>query len=144
MTVGMHPDWGSWIFNYGRHEVQCFLLSSAFFWLEMYHVDGLRLDAVASMLYLDYSRKAGEWIPNRYGGRENLEAVALLRRCNELVGTAILAPAWCRRIDVLAHGLRPPYVGGLGFHFKWDMGWMHDTLPICIWTLSSASMITTW
>src|SRR5438309_6703310 len=117
---GLHPDWGSYIFNYERHEVQSFLLSNAFFWLEMYHADGLRLDAVASMLYLDYSRKAGEWIPNRYGGRENLEAVALLRRCNELVGThypgvytvAEESTAW----PMVS---RSPYRGGLGFHWKW-------------------------
>jgi 1,4-alpha-glucan branching enzyme len=126
---GMHPDWGSWIFNYGRHEVQCFLLSSALFWLEVYHVDGLRLDAVASMLYLDYSRKEGEWIPNRYGGRENLEAIELLRRCNEMVGTQY--PGVCMMAEESTSWpmvSRPPYVGGLGFHFKWDMGWMHDTL----------------
>ena len=126
---GLHPDWGSYIFNYERHEVQSFLLSNALFWLEMYHADGLRLDAVASMLYLDYSRKDGEWIPNAYGGRENLGAIALLRRCNELVGTnypgvsmiAEESTAW----PMVS---RPPYVGGLGFHLKWDMGWMHDTL----------------
>jgi 1,4-alpha-glucan branching enzyme len=126
---GMHPDWHSGIFNYGRHEVQCFLLSSAFFWLEMYHVDGLRLDAVASMLYLDYSRKAGEWIPNRYGGRENLEAVALLRRCNEMVGTHYPGVSMMAEESTSWPMVsRPPYVGGLGFHLKWDMGWMHDTL----------------
>src|SRR6266581_4216190 len=126
---GMHPDWGSWIFNYGRHEVQCFLLSSALFWLEMYHVDGLRLDAVASMLYLDYSRKEGEWIPNRYGGRENLDAIELLRRCNAMVGTQY--PGVCTIAEESTAWpmvSRPPYVGGLGFHLKWDMGWMHDTL----------------
>jgi len=126
---GLHPDWRSYIFNYERHEVQSFLLSNALFWLEMYHADGLRLDAVASMLYLDYSRKDGEWIPNAYGGRESLGAIALLRRCNELVGThypgvsmiAEESTAW----PMVS---RPPYVGGLGFHLKWDMGWMHDTL----------------
>jgi len=126
---GLHPDWRSYIFNYERHEVQSFLLSNALFWLEVYHADGLRLDAVASMLYLDYSRKDGEWIPNAYGGRENLGAIALLRRCNELVGTH------CPGVYMIAEEStawpmvsRPPYVGGLGFHLKWDMGWMHDTL----------------
>ncbi|MBM3222896.1 MAG: 1,4-alpha-glucan branching protein GlgB [Candidatus Tectomicrobia bacterium] len=126
---GMHPDWRSWIFNYGRHEVQSFLLSSARFWLEMYHVDGLRVDAVASMLYLDYSRQAGEWIPNRYGGRENLAAIELLRRCNTMVGTEY--PGVCMIAEESTSWpmvSRPPYVGGLGFHAKWDMGWMHDTL----------------
>jgi len=126
---GVHPDWNSLIFNYGRDEVRSFLISGAFFWLEKYHVDGLRLDAVASMLYLDYSRKEGEWIPNQYGGRENLEAIAFLRRFNEEVykaypGVQTIAEestAW----PMVS---RPTYVGGLGFGIKWDMGWMHDTL----------------
>jgi len=126
---GFHPDWSSYIFNYGRKEVQSFLLSSAFFWLDKYHVDGLRVDAVASMLYLDYSRKKGEWMPNEYGGRENLEAIAFLRRFNEEVykiypdvqTIAEESTAW----PMVS---RPTYVGGLGFGLKWDMGWMHDTL----------------
>lgn len=126
---GFHPDWQSSIFNYGRHEVRSFLISSAFFWLDKCHIDGLRVDAVASMLYLDYSRKEGEWIPNQYGGRENFEAIEFLRRFNEAVyqhfpGIQTIAEestSW----PMVA---RPLYVGGLGFGLKWDMGWMHDTL----------------
>jgi 1,4-alpha-glucan branching enzyme len=126
---GIHADWDSFIFNYGRNEVQSFLLSNALFWLEKYHVDGLRIDAVASMLYLDYSRKEGEWIPNAYGGRENLAAIAFMRRVNAEVykhypDTQTIAEESTSWPMVS----RPLYVGGLGFGLKWDMGWMHDTL----------------
>jgi 1,4-alpha-glucan branching enzyme len=126
---GFHPDWKTYIFNYGRSEVRSFLMSSAMFWLDKYHADGLRVDAVASMLYLDYSRKEGQWIPNKYGGRENLEAIDFLRRFNEetykehsdVQTIAEESTAW----PMVS---RPVYVGGLGFGMKWDMGWMHDTL----------------
>ncbi len=126
---GLHPDWNSFIFNYSRNEVRSFLISSALFWLDKYHVDGLRVDAVASMLYLDYSRKEGEWVPNKYGGRENLEAIDFLRRFNEeayknhpdVQTIAEESTAW----PMVS---RPTYIGGLGFGLKWDMGWMHDTL----------------
>ena len=126
---GIHPDWNSFIFNYGRCEVRSFLFSSALFWLDKYHVDGLRVDAVASMLYLDYGHKGGDWIPNKYGGRENIEAIDFLRRFNQAVyqentGAQTIAEestAW----PMVS---RPTYLGGLGFGLKWDMGWMHDTL----------------
>jgi 1,4-alpha-glucan branching enzyme len=129
MRKGFHPDWNSYIFNYGRSEVRNFLISNALYWLDKYHADGLRVDAVASMLYLDYSRKKGEWLPNKYGGRENLEALDFLRKLNKEIylrfpdvqTVAEESTAW----PMVS---RPTYLGGLGFGMKWDMGWMHDTL----------------
>jgi 1,4-alpha-glucan branching enzyme len=126
---GAHQDWGTLIFNFGRHEVSNFLVANALYWCDRFHIDGLRVDAVASMLYLDYSRKEGEWIPNQYGGRENLEAIDFLRKFNhiahsEFPGIVTIAEestAW-------PQVTRPPYLGGLGFSYKWNMGWMHDTL----------------
>ena len=126
---GHQPDWDSFIFNYGRHEVRSFLLSSALFWLDAFHGDGLRVDAVASMLYLDYSRREGEWIPNKYGGRENLEAVAFLRTLNEVVYREYPdVQTFAEESTSWPMVSRPLYLGGLGFGLKWDMGWMHDTL----------------
>ncbi|HXI95211.1 MAG TPA: 1,4-alpha-glucan branching protein GlgB [Candidatus Acidoferrum sp.] len=127
--LGVHPDWGSSIFNYGRNEVRGFLLSSALCWLDRYHADGLRVDAVASMLYLDYSRKAGEWIPNKFGGNENLEAVDFLRRFNiEVYKEQPAVQTVAEESTSFPLVSRPTYLGGLGFGMKWDMGWMHDTL----------------
>ncbi len=126
---GEHKDWGTLIFNFGRHEVRNFLTANALFWCDRYHMDGLRVDAVASMLYLDYSRQEGEWIPNKFGGRENLEAIECLQTANHLVHTEH-AGAVTIAEESTAWPLvsRPPYLGGLGFSFKWNMGWMHDTL----------------
>src|SRR4029078_5662015 len=126
---GEHRDWGTLIFNYGRNEVRNFLLSNALFWLHEYHVDGLRGDAVAALLYLDYSRKEGEWVPNRFGGRENIDAIAFLRELNTFThaaqaGSITIAEESTARPSVG----RPTYLGGLGFTYKWNMGWMNDIL----------------
>ena len=126
---GYHPEWNSYIFNYGRHEVRSFLASNALFWLDKYHADGLRVDAVASMLYLDYARQSGEWVPNRYGGRENIEAIEFLKELNgSIYGSYPDVQTIAEESTAWPMVSRPVYAGGLGFGLKWDMGWMHDTL----------------
>ena len=129
LREGFHRDWNTLIYNFGRHEVRNFLVGSALYWIERQGIDGLRVDAVASMLYRDYSRNAGEWVPNVHGGRENLEAIAFLKRTNEVVGTECPGAMTVAEESTAFPGVSAPtYAGGLGFHFKWNMGWMHDTL----------------
>ena len=126
---GAHPDWGTYIFNYGRNEVSQFLISNALFWLDKYHIDGLRVDAVASMLYLDFSREPGQWVPNRFGGRENLDAIDFIRRFNTAVHRLFPRSVTFAEESTSWPGVSHPVSdGGLGFNYKWNMGWMHDTL----------------
>ena len=126
---GAHPDWGTLVFDFGRNEIRHFLIHNARYWLSQFHVDGIRVDAVASMLYLDYSRNEGEWVPNIYGGRENLEAVSFMKELNETLYAAEPGTISAAEESTAWPGVsRPTYLGGLGFGFKWNMGWMHDTL----------------